>query len=218
MGGAERLAKETFRSPAARGSKKESDRAIPAAAEAVRVPAHLAPPGSPQAKQLRSLHAHLSPGQSCHRQKSLTSMRAGSLWPCPTLYGPVDGLRCQGGGFSRQEHWSVLANAGCHMPLEHCIPAALAANPLGTGGCQNPCDPSSCGACMLSPRWGRAAQAKRGKAFVFKRAGSSESLRPCRLWPDRLLRQSGVLQARTLECISQYWLPCLPRAPYFLQP
>ena len=155
MGGAERLAKETFRSPAARGSKKESDRAIAAAAEAVRVPAHLAPPGSPQAKQLRSLHAHLSPGQSCHKQKSLTSMRARSLWPCPTLYGPVDGLRCQGGGFSRQEHWSVLANAGCHTPLEHCIPAALAANPLSTRCCQNPCDPSSCTASTPGPHRGR---------------------------------------------------------------
>ena len=40
-------------------------------AEAVRVPAHLAPPGSLQAKQLRPLHIQLSLGQSCHRQKVL---------------------------------------------------------------------------------------------------------------------------------------------------
>ena len=70
--------------------------------------------------------------------KSLTSMCAGSLWSCPTLYGPVDRPRCQGGGFSRQEHWSVLANAGCHTPLEHCIPAALAANPLSTRAARTP--------------------------------------------------------------------------------
>ena len=30
-------------------------------------------------------------------------------------------LLCQRGGSSRQEYWSVLANTGCHTPLEHCI-------------------------------------------------------------------------------------------------
>ena len=49
--------------------KKDSDRAITPAAEAVRVPAHLASPRSPQAKQLRHIHPQLSLGQSCHRQK-----------------------------------------------------------------------------------------------------------------------------------------------------
>ena len=48
---------------------KKTDRAIFAAAEAVRVPAHLAPPGSLQAKQLHHLHAQISLGQSCHRPK-----------------------------------------------------------------------------------------------------------------------------------------------------
>ena len=47
--------------------KKKTDRAVTPAAEAVRVPAHLAPPGSPQAKQLSHFHAQLSLGQSCHR-------------------------------------------------------------------------------------------------------------------------------------------------------
>ena len=35
-------------------------------------------------------------------------------------------LLCQGGGFSRQEYWSVLANTGCHTLLEHyvsCFPS-----------------------------------------------------------------------------------------------
>ena len=32
------------------------------------------------------------------------------------------------------------------------------------------------------------------------------TLRPCGLWTARLLCQ-GVLQARILECIGQYWLP-----------
>jgi len=46
--------------PATRGSKKDSDRAITPAAEAVHVPAHLALPGFPQAKHLHHLHAQLS--------------------------------------------------------------------------------------------------------------------------------------------------------------
>ena len=52
----ERLAKEAFLPPATRGSTKDSDRAIIPGAEAVHVPAHFAPPGFPQAKQLRHLH------------------------------------------------------------------------------------------------------------------------------------------------------------------
>ena len=65
----ERLAKEAFLSPATRDLIKDSDRAITPVAEAVHVPAHLALPRSPQAKQLRHPHTQLSLGQSCHRQK-----------------------------------------------------------------------------------------------------------------------------------------------------
>ena len=64
-----KTSKEAFWSPAKRDSKKGSDRAIIPAADAVRVPAHLVLPGSPQAKQLHHLHTQLSLGQSCHRQK-----------------------------------------------------------------------------------------------------------------------------------------------------
>ena len=53
--------------PATIGLKKASDRAIIPALEAVRVPAHVVPPGSPQ---LCHLHPQLSLGQSCHRQKT----------------------------------------------------------------------------------------------------------------------------------------------------
>ena len=49
--------------------KKDSARAITPEAEAVHVAAHLSSPGSPKAKQLQHLHAQLSLGQSCHRQK-----------------------------------------------------------------------------------------------------------------------------------------------------
>jgi len=71
-----------------RGWKKASDWAITPAAEAVRVPAHLAPPGSSQDKQLHHLHAQPSLGQSCHRQKKChVFMCAGS---CSTLCDLVD--------------------------------------------------------------------------------------------------------------------------------
>jgi len=113
--------------PATRGLKKDPDRAITPEADIVYFPAHLALPGSPQAKQLCHLHAQLSQGQSCHRQKSLVSKHAGSLWSCPTL-----------------------------------------------------CDPVDCGLPGFSIR--------------------------------------GVLQARVLECIGQYWLPYPSRALFFLLP
>ena len=93
--------------------------------EAVHVPAHLTPPDSPQAKQLYHLHAQLSLGQRWHRQKKSCpyvhrvasvvshSLRPCELWPARLL--------CQGGGFSRQEYWSVWDNTGCHTLLEHYI-------------------------------------------------------------------------------------------------
>ena len=62
--------------PATRSSK---DGAMTPAAEAVRVPARLAPPGPPQAKQLRPLHAQPSLGQTCHRQKSCVYARTVTL-------------------------------------------------------------------------------------------------------------------------------------------
>ena len=121
----ERLAKEAFCSPATRGSKKDSDRATTPGVEAVHVSAHLMPPGSPQAKQLHHPQTQPSLGQSCHRQKNsciyvyrVTSVVSDSLQPCRLW--PAR-LLCQGGGFSRQEYWSILANTGCHTLLEHYI-------------------------------------------------------------------------------------------------
>ena len=128
------LTKEAFSLPATRGLKKDSHRTITPAAEAGRVPAHLATPEYLQAKQLCYLHAQLSLGQSCHRQKNSyiyvhrvilvlsDSLQPCRLWPARLL--------CQRGEFSRQEYWSVLTKTGCHTLLEHYIPTALAANPL----------------------------------------------------------------------------------------
>ena len=78
-------------------AQKYSDRAITPAVEAVCVPAHLALPWSPQAKQLCHLHAQPSLGQSCHRQKTpciyecrvtlvmSNSLQQGGLWPARVL-------------------------------------------------------------------------------------------------------------------------------------
>ena len=74
-------------------ARKDSDGTITPVAEEVHIPAHLVPPGSPQAKQLHHLHAQLSLGQSYtgkKKKKSLDSMRAGSLQSCPTLCNLVD--------------------------------------------------------------------------------------------------------------------------------
>ena len=105
--------------------KKNSDRAITPVVEAVHVPAHLAQPGSLKAKQLYHLHAQHSLGQSCHRQKKscvyayrVASVVSNSFQPCRLWPGR---LFCQGGEFSRQEHWSILVNTGCHTLLEHYI-------------------------------------------------------------------------------------------------
>ena len=63
-------------------------------------------------------------GRAATGKKSFVSVCAGSLWSCLTLWSCrlwLFRLLCQGGGFSRQEHWSILANTGCHTLLEHFI-------------------------------------------------------------------------------------------------
>ena len=109
-------------------AQKKTDRAITSVAEAVCVLGHLALPGSPQAKKLHHLHAQLSLGQSCHRQKKKSCINIHRVG-------------------------SVMSN----------------------------------------------------------------TLQPCRLWPARLHCQ-GVLQARILKHMGQYWLPHPSRELYFLLP
>ena len=115
--------RHAFSSPATRGLKKDSDRDVTPAAEAVRVLAHLALPASPKAKQLRHLHAQLSLGQSCHRQKKSCVY---AHFSHVQLFAALLSVACQATlsgrrGFSRQQHWSVPPNTGCHTLLEHCI-------------------------------------------------------------------------------------------------
>ena len=102
-------------------------------AETVHVPEHLAPSGSPQAKQLCHLHTQNSQwGGAATGEKSLVPKRTGSLWSCSTLCGPVD---CGLPDFSVRDRESPSMNTGAYWPILVAIPfwstifsAALAAN------------------------------------------------------------------------------------------
>ena len=93
-------------------ARKKTDRAMTPAVEVVRVPAHLVLPGSLQAKQLFHLHTQLSLGQSCRRQKSLTSMLTVSLWSCLTLQPcglwPARLVRDGSPGKNTGVYWPIL--------------------------------------------------------------------------------------------------------------
>ena len=90
-------------------------------------------------------------GRAATGKKSLASMCTGSLWSCPTVCGPIvcgpivcgpivcARLLCQGGGFSRQAYWCVLANTGCHPLLEHYISCCPGRQPpWGPGAARTP--------------------------------------------------------------------------------
>ena len=90
-----------------RGPKKDFDSAITPVAERQSVFFTLGASRAPQAKQLRHLHAQLSLGQRCHRQKKsclygcrVALVASDSLQPCRLW--PAR-LLCQGWGFSGQD-------------------------------------------------------------------------------------------------------------------
>ena len=76
--------------------------------------------------------------------------------------------------------------------------------------------PSSCITFMLNSHWDK----KISCVCAFRVASvMSNSLRPCRLWPARLMCQGwGGLQARILKHVGQYWLAYPSGALYFLLP
>ena len=112
--GEERLAKEAFWLPATRGLKKDSDKAITPAVEAVCVPAHLLPPGSPQAKQLCTLTGAELPQAKkktsciCAHRVTLFVSNYVTLWTVACQ------LLCQWG--------SPGKNTGVYWPILVCIP------------------------------------------------------------------------------------------------
>ena len=126
--------------------------------EAVHVPAHLVPPGSPQAKQLHYLHSQLSLGQSCHRQKVLCLCAQGHFGQVQ-LCDPVD---CGLPGFSVRE--GVLQASILKCSSQYWLPYPSRAldfllpwppTPLSTWCCQNLCDPSSCTTSAPGPHRGK---------------------------------------------------------------
>ena len=90
-----------------------------------------------------------------------------------------------------------------------------------TPGTEAVCDPALFALRRLHAQLSRRQSCHRKKkSCVYAcRATSvvSNSLRPCKLWPARLLCQ-GFLQARIQEGIGQYWLPYPSRALYILPP
>ena len=89
-----------------------------------------------------------------HRVASVIS---NPLWPCRLW--PAR-LLCQGGGFSRQEYWSMLANTGCHTLLELYFLLPWPPPPRSPWCCQNPCDPSSCTTSTPGPQRGKPKSSK----------------------------------------------------------
>ena len=114
----ERLAKEAFWSPVIRGLRTDSDRAVPPVAEAVSCRCTLGSARIPTSQTATPPSCSTLPQATCIYVCRVASLVSHSLWPCRLW--PAR-LLCQGGGFSRQEYWSILANAGCHTPLEHYI-------------------------------------------------------------------------------------------------
>ena len=89
-----------------------SSSAITPAAETVRVPAHLVPQGPHKPSSWTTFTFNSHWGRAATGKKCLVSMCAGSFRSCLTLQPcrlwPAR-LLCQGGVFTRQEYWSVLA-------------------------------------------------------------------------------------------------------------
>ena len=111
--------------------EKDSDRATTPTAQAVPVPAHLALPGSPQAKKVCHLHAQLSLGQSCHRQKKVLHLGAQGRFSHVQHFVTLSTVACQ----ASLSGGSPGKNTGVYWPILVAIPfkstifsASLAAN------------------------------------------------------------------------------------------
>ena len=101
--------------------------------------------------------------------------------------------------------------ASCKSPKKACdraiAPGRRQSVSPHTWHCQGPRKPSRA---LPSRSTLTGAELPQVKRVLHLHAGSwvvSDSLRPCGLWPTRLLCQGGVLQARILKHMGQYWLP-----------
>ena len=100
--------------------KIDSQRAITPAAEAVRVSAHLVPSGSLQTKQLCHLHAQLSLGQNCHKQKKKSTIYAYRV--ASVVFDFLRSVDCGWPGFSVREGSSPGKNAAVYWPILVAVP------------------------------------------------------------------------------------------------
>ena len=144
--------------PATRGSKKDCDRAITPAAEAVHVPAHSALPGSLQAKQLGHLHTQLT-GAELPQAKKVLRLCSQGRFGRVRLFAALYTMACQASlSGSRVLQARILERMGQDwLPypsgaLYFLLPWPPA--PLSAWCCQNPCDPSSCTTSTPGPHRG----------------------------------------------------------------
>ena len=117
--------------------------------EAVCVPAHLAPPGSPQAKQLCYLQAQFSLGQNCCRQKKVLQGSNQGRFHSVRLFAALWTVACQaslsGKGILQTRNLECIGQYWLPYPsraLNFLLP--WPPTPLSTWCCQNPCNPRSC--------------------------------------------------------------------------
>ena len=99
-------------------------------------------------------------------------------------------------------------------------PASEAGQSLHTWRRQGPRKPSSSATFTLNSHWDRAATGKK-KSCVYVHRVALVMSNSAALWTVAFqvsLSERGVLQARILEHIGQYWLPYPSRALYFLLP
>ena len=92
---------------------------------------------------------------------------------------------------------------------------------LHTWRCQGPCQPSSCATLTFNSHWSTAATGKKKSCICACRVALvvSDSLRPCRLWPARLLCQGGgcswqeywsVLASTGCHTLLEHYISCYP--------
>ena len=117
---------------------------------------HRQGPHKPSSCSTFTLNSHW--GRAATGNKSLVSMRAGSLWLCPALCDPVD---CGLPGFSLRgvlqarilecigKYWLPYPSRALQFLLPQ-LPT-----PLSTSCYQNLCDPSRCTTSTSGPHWGR---------------------------------------------------------------
>ena len=95
---------------------------------------------------------------------------------------------------AKEAFWSPATRSWKKASVRALTPAMEEYVSLHTSRRQGPRKPNSCTTFTLNPRWGRAATGEKRSCVYEHRVASvvSNSTRPCRLWPARLLCQRGL--------------------------